>query len=410
MAYLLNNIKKRSEIVSSRFGRAYERLTDRRVCIGITGLSRSGKTTLITSLLYQLLNYENAALAAFSPVVQGRVLGAKLGALNKTDTLFPFYEGIDQLAGVSPQWPQPTRHETSCMLELRLKPKDKLVRLREKSFERIHVEIRDYPGEWLMDIPMMGMSFQQWCHYWYRLLNEPGRKTLAASFLERVERINPRDSLSETTLNTIYAGYRQLMLDCREKAGFTLVQPGQLCFDNDENKEIAPFFPLVNLEAMDANAIDQAVPDSAIKVLKQRYDHYVENNVKSFVERCLKGIDRQLVLIDVVGALSQGSDAFQDVQQALVQILQTFSYGKNNLLSRLFKPKVEKLFIASTKVDQVLPGQHDSVRQLTSALVKEAYRRAIFCNIPVNCEAIAIGKSIHCISEAGAGKAGWNDS
>ncbi len=76
-----------------------------------------------------------------------------------------------------------------------------------------------------------------------------------------------------------------------------------------------------------------------LQVLKQRYDHYVENNVKSFVERCLKGIDRQLVLIDVVGALSQGSDAFQDVQQALVQILQTFSYGKNNLLSRLFQTK-----------------------------------------------------------------------
>ena len=108
MGKWVNSLKRHSGAVSDSVGRAYERLTDQRVGIGVTGFSRSGKTTLITSLVYQLLNHDNAALAAFSPAVQGQILGAQLKSLATADSAFPYSAGVEQLANVPPLWPKAT--------------------------------------------------------------------------------------------------------------------------------------------------------------------------------------------------------------------------------------------------------------------------------------------------------------
>ena len=59
------------------------RLRDERFCLGITGLSQSGKSTFITSLINQLLQYEKSALPGFSPVLDGRLLGVKMHQLEE---------------------------------------------------------------------------------------------------------------------------------------------------------------------------------------------------------------------------------------------------------------------------------------------------------------------------------------
>ncbi|WP_263079011.1 YcjX family protein [Endozoicomonas sp. Mp262] len=389
---LWNTLKTRSKSASSHIHHAFERFNNNRINVGITGFSRSGKTTLITSLLYQLLNHQNAALAAFSPIIQGQMLGARWGSLNNSDILFPYSSGIEALSTPIPQWPAPTSQETSCLLELRLKPKSHLIPIARKPFEQLQIAIHDYPGEWLIDIPMAGMSFRQWSHQWRQLLNKPPRQELAREFLSKITAINPLEPWSEPSLERIFNSYRQFIHDCRKKAGLTLIQPGMLCFGQPP-KSTPVFFPLPGIETISTSPANPLPENCWLSELERRYRQYTETMIKPFIKRCLTDIDKQLVLVDVISGLSHGPDSLEDIRQSLMQVMQIFSYGKNNWLSRLFKPKIEQLIIGATKVDQVLPGQHEAVRQLTAALVRDAYQKASFCNIQVACEAIASVRS-----------------
>ena len=74
-------LDKASKFVSEhteQMSTTLQRLNDRRICLGITGLSQSGKSTFVTSLIDQLINYKTSALSGFSPVLQKRLMGVKL--------------------------------------------------------------------------------------------------------------------------------------------------------------------------------------------------------------------------------------------------------------------------------------------------------------------------------------------
>lgn len=387
-ADIWNRLKSRSRSASGYVHDSLERLTQNRINIGITGFSRSGKTTLITSLIYQLLNHHNAALSAFQPIIQGRLLGARWGALSQQHRLFPYQSGIAALSSPSPRWPEPTEEETAGLIELRLKPQNRLLAIGQKPFSSLQVAIHDYPGEWLIDIPMAGMSFAQWSRQWQQLLKAAPRKPLAQAFLAQAGAIDPASPWSEAEMTHLCHCYRQLMQDCRHQAGLTLLQPGMLCFGQPDTT--TPFFfPLMTIAA-DSPALAE---NSWQAELERRYRQYTQTMIQPFIRRCLKNIDKQLLLADVIDSLAQGPAALADLQQALTQILPIFSYGKNNWLSRLFRPKIDQLVIAATKVDQVLPGQHEAVRQLTADLTREACYKAAFSNIQVTCEAIASVRS-----------------
>ena len=111
----------------------------------MTGFSGSGKTTFITSLIYQLTHYKNSLLPAFSALLQNRVLGIKLHT-NKQLPLFPYEQSIQYLSKIPPQWPNPTTGISSCLLELRLKAKPSLLRgSSNKRIQSIFIDIKDYP-------------------------------------------------------------------------------------------------------------------------------------------------------------------------------------------------------------------------------------------------------------------------
>ena len=56
----------------------FNRAIDQHVNLAVTGLSRSGKTAFITSLVNQLLNEGTSSqLSFFEPVYQGRFIAAK---------------------------------------------------------------------------------------------------------------------------------------------------------------------------------------------------------------------------------------------------------------------------------------------------------------------------------------------
>lgn len=149
-----------ADSISSKF----DKLMDQRFCIGITGLSQSGKTTFITSLISQLLHHDVASLPGFAPTQSERLLSVKIHPLKDKDLApFPYDEAYAGITSANPCWPSSTENMYGCLLELKLaRAGGKLNPFNRKHFS-LHLEIRDYPGEWLLDLPLLDMSYSRWC-------------------------------------------------------------------------------------------------------------------------------------------------------------------------------------------------------------------------------------------------------
>ena len=67
--------------------------------------------------------------------------------------------------------------------------------------------------------------------------------------------------------------------------------------------------------------------------MAERYERYREQVVRSFYEDHFSRFDRQIVLVDLLGALNAGPDHFADTQESLALILKSFRYGGSGLLA-----------------------------------------------------------------------------
>lgn len=367
----------------------WSRVLDRRICLGVTGFSGSGKSTFLTSFIYQLMHFPRAILPAFSPALQERLLGVKLHPPEKDwGTFFDFDSGIQSLSSTPPEWPLPTSGLKSLVLEIRYKPKNRLLKIPGRQFNRLFVEIRDYPGEWLLDLPMLKMSYFDWSHECEALYSRDPRTRDLGSFKQLVEDIDPFGQANEKKIREVSDHFVAFLQRCRE-SGLSLIQPGQFLLSASEVVKDTPFFPLMKLPPKRSDLVKSAPDNCYYKVLESRYKNYTESHVKPFYQHCFSGIDRQIVLVDLPGALNNGKACFEDMRTSLSQVLDSFQYGPNSLLTKLFQPRIDKVVFAASKIDQVLPGQHDNARKLMATLVYDAYRMAHYKQVDTYCEAIA---------------------
>lgn len=92
------------------------KLRDKRFCIGITGLSQSGKSTFITSLINQLQQHKTANLPGFEPILSERLLNVKIHPLHDKDLPpFPYEEAYKGMTGPNPVWPKSTQDISGCL-------------------------------------------------------------------------------------------------------------------------------------------------------------------------------------------------------------------------------------------------------------------------------------------------------
>ncbi|MDH5452952.1 MAG: YcjX family protein, partial [Paracoccaceae bacterium] len=89
--------------------------------LGVTGLSRSGKTVFITSLVANLL--DRGRMPGLRAHAEGRILSAVLQP--QPDNTVPRfdYEGhLAALTGPNPHWPESTRAVSELRLSFRVQP------------------------------------------------------------------------------------------------------------------------------------------------------------------------------------------------------------------------------------------------------------------------------------------------
>jgi uncharacterized protein len=344
-----------------------ERFLRRKLRVAVTGLSRAGKTVFLTALLHnlhlaaRLKEGQTGHLPFFDPVARGTLEDVTLRPLADMPA-FPFLPNLDRLLDPSPAFPPSTTGLSGFGAALRYRPLG-VVGRRLVDTTTVEVDIIDYPGEWLLDLPMLEQSFEEWSAAMLRLSRTGPRAALAGTWRE----ISPDVVATEETLEAARRSYAQYLQSCREPPlSLSFVQPGRFLRPGDETDLAA--FRFCPLPAA-AGAIGK--PGTIAAAMRERFERYKRDVVRPFYETVFGGFDRQLVLVDVIGALNAGPQAFDDMRLALNTVLRSFRLDGEGFLARLFGLRTDKVLFAATKSDHVTANQFHNLRLLLRAMMTD---------------------------------------
>src|SRR5947209_12517312 len=151
--------------------------------LGVTGLSRSGKTVFITALIHGLTR--GGRFPVFEPFATGRIARARLEP--QPDDAVPRFDYEKHVRTLIQErrWP----NSTTDISELRLV----IDYQRQNGADRaLTLDIVDYPGEWLLDLPLLAKSYEQWSAESLALSRQQPRARLAAEWHAQLATLDPR--------------------------------------------------------------------------------------------------------------------------------------------------------------------------------------------------------------------------
>lgn len=375
--------------IKNEFQALVNRGADRHLRLAVTGLSRSGKTAFITAFVNQLLNIQTGArLPLLNAAREGRLYGARrVPQQNLGIPRFTYDEGIAQLYGSPPAWPTPTRGVSEIRLALRFRSATSVMR-HFKENATLYLDIVDYPGEWLLDLPMLGLDYAAWSRQMTGLL-KGARGEMAAKWQALSQDLDPNAPADEKHLAEIATAWTDYLHACKQ-AGLHFIQPGRFVLPGEMSGAPAlQFFPWPDVDNLGDHVIAQAGKQTNAGMLRARYDYYCQHVVRGFYREHFIRFDRQIVLVDCLQPLNSGPQAFNDMRLALTQLMQSFHYGQRTLYRRLFSPVIDKLLFAATKADHVTHDQHANLVSLLQQLVQDAWQNAAFEGIKMECMGLA---------------------
>jgi hypothetical protein len=352
------------------------------VRLGVTGLSRAGKTVFITALVSALL--KGGRFPAFEALAGGRITRCYLEP-QPDDTLprFAFETHVKALSGEARHWPESTSRISQLRITAEYTPVGFLAR--NLGSGRLHIDIVDYPGEWLLDLPLMRMSYAEWSAATVAASRVSPRLAHAGEWhalLSSLDATKPADEQDAISAAEVFTAY---LARCRkEDVSLSTLPPGRFLMPGDyKGSPLLAFAPL------------DVAPDAAFSrgslgaLMERRYQAYVSTIVKPFFYGHFARLDRQIVLVDALTALNAGASAVKDLQQALTDILTCFRQGSNSILSSLFGRRIDRVLFAATKADLLHHTSHDRLENILKVIVADAMTRAEYSGADIEIAALA---------------------
>ncbi|WP_298497093.1 YcjX family protein [uncultured Maritimibacter sp.] len=344
--------------------------------LGVTGLSRSGKTVFITSLVANLMNRER--MVGLVPAAEGRILTAFLQPQPHDDVpRFDYETHLSAMTGPNPHWPDSTRAISELRLSFRIKPGGLLAGVR--SPRTVHLDIVDYPGEWLLDLALLDQDYATWSA---DALARAQPREMAQAFLSLAKTTQLTERFEEPEAKSLADSFATYLRTARE-AGFSDCTPGRFLLPGEmEGSPALTFAPLPKPERIPRGSL--------YREFERRFEAYKSKVVKPFFRDHFARIDRQVVLVDVLGAIHAGPAALEDLRRAMAEILSAFRPGRNAWLTQLFVGRrVEKILFCATKADHLHHRQHARLTAIMAALMRDARDRADFAGAQTGAMSIA---------------------
>jgi predicted YcjX-like family ATPase len=337
------------------------------VWLAVTGLSRAGKTVFITSLIHNLLSalHNPNRMPLLKVVGEGRLLAAKLeGSKAHRLPRFPYLANIEQMANTPAGWPQRTADISEIGVDIRFVPTGLIGQLLGQisgGAATLKLKIVDYPGEWLLDLPLLSQSYAEWSRAMLLLWRRGLRAESGREFLAFLGDHSSAEKSSEAIAKQAHDLYRALLITARDKHGLSYLQPGRFVCPGSLGE--VPYLWFAPLDMPEG--IDRLGPGSLGALMEERFEVYKKEVVAKFYETYFRNYASQIVLVDVLGALLAGREAFEDTRLAIKAILESFRYGQHNILSKLLgSARVEKVLFAATKADHIPDLQRDHLGAL----------------------------------------------
>jgi predicted YcjX-like family ATPase len=335
--------------------------------LGVTGLSRAGKTVFVTALVNNLI--ANARLPVLAASAEGRIAGARL-APQPDDAVprFPYEEHLAALSGPSRHWPQSTRR----ISQLRLSIDFARAGGWSAGPARLDLDIVDYPGEWLLDLTLLDKTYAHWANETLAASRAPARAALAGPWLAHTDGLDPAAPFDEDTARAAAMLFTDYLRAARtDSYALSTLPPGRFLMPGDlEGSPALTFAPLPAEEGAEPPT------GSLAAMMKRRYDAYRTHVVKPFFRDHFSRLDRQIVLVDALGALNSGPGALRDLENAMTEVMRAIRAGRGSKLAAIFRPRVDRILFAATKADHLHHTSHDRLENILRALTSRAMARA----------------------------------
>jgi len=359
----LTDIAEEIRLAARALGEFGTGLFNPTVRLGVTGLSGAGKTVFITALVHGLLR--GGRFPVFEALASGRIAAARLEP-QPNDTVPRFdYENHLRALIEDLRWPA----STVDISELRLV----IDYQRHNGADRtLTLDIVDYPGEWLLDLPLLQKSYEQWSAESLALSREAPRAHLAAEWHAHLAALKPEAREDEQATLTAAKLFTDYLRACRdERFAMSLLPPGRFLMPGNLAGS-----PALTFAPLDVPVGAQAPDGSLWAMMVRRFEAYKDVVVRPFFRDHFARLDRQIVLADALAAFNSGPEALHDLEAALAGILDCFNIGRSTLLSSLFRPRIDRILFAATKADHLHHSSHDRLEAVLRRAVTRAVARA----------------------------------
>lgn len=349
--------------------------------LGVTGLSRAGKTVFISALVHNML--EGGRLPLFEAHRSGRIARSILE--QQPDDAVPRFQYEDHTRALIEAriWPESTRAISELRLTVEYESASGWNRLFGRG--RLSVDIVDYPGEWLLDLPLLGKTYRQFCAEAWELALLAIRADLSEAWRALAAVADPQGPPDEMTARGLAESFAAYLRACKaDRRALSTLPPGRFLMPGD--LEGSPALTFSPLHLPDGAALR---PGTLGAMMERRFEAYKSHVVKPFFREHVARLDRQVVLIDALQALNAGPAALADLERALTEILACFRQGRGSLFGDLFAHRIDRILVAATKADHLHHESHDRLQAIVRRLAKRAIARADFSGAEVDVLAMA---------------------
>src|SRR4051812_49046966 len=346
------------------------------VRLGVTGLSRAGKTVFITALIHGLIR--GGRFPVFEPFATGRIARARLEP--QPDDAVPRFDYETHIRTLIEErrWP----NSTTDISELRLV----IDYQRQNGAERtLTLDIVDYPGEWLLDLPLLNKTYEQWSSESLGVSRKLPRAGLATEWHAHLATLNASAHEDEQAALAAARLFTEYLRACRdERFAMSLLPPGRFLMPGNLAGS-----PALTFAPLDVPEGGTAPEGSLWAMMVRRYEAYKDIVVRPFFRDHFARLDRQIVLVDALAAFNAGPAALRDLEAALSGILDCFNIGRSTILSTLFRPRIDRILFAATKADHLHHTSHDRLEAVLRRAVDRAATRAETTGATIDVVALA---------------------